>query len=59
MVTIPYVLTELSLNKNLCNPSLKFLISRPSQWILGIFFLSYYFYRLGMGYPDIFYEAFS
>ena len=58
-VTIPYLLTELSLNKNLSNPCLKFLISRSSQWLLGIFFLSYYFYRLGMGYPDIFYEAFS
>jgi len=58
-VTIPYVLTELILNKNLSNPCIKFLISRSSQWLLGIFFLSYYFYRLGMGYPDIFYEAFS
>jgi hypothetical protein len=58
-VTIPYLLTELILNKNLFNPFLKIFISRPSQWLLGIFFLSYYFYRLGMGYPDIFYEAFS
>jgi hypothetical protein len=58
-VTIPYLLTELILNKNLSNPCLKFFISRPSQWLLGISFLSYYFYRLGMGYPDIFYEAFS
>jgi hypothetical protein len=58
-VTIPYVLTELILNKKISNPLLKFFVNRPSQWILGIMFLSYYFYRLGMGYPDIFYEAFS
>lgn len=58
-VTIPYLLTELLLNKKLSSPFLKFFISRPSQCLLGIFFLSYYFYRLGMGYPDIFYEAFS
>lgn len=58
-VTIPYLLTELIFNKKLSNPFLAFLISRSSQWLLGIFFLSYYFYRLGMGYPDIFYEAFS
>jgi hypothetical protein len=58
-VTIPYILTELIFNKKLSNPFLKFLISRPSQCLLGIMFFSYYFYRLGMGYPDIFYEAFS
>jgi hypothetical protein len=58
-VTIPYLLTELIFNKKLSNPFLKFLISRPSQWLLGISFLSYYFYRLGTGYPNIFYEAFS
>jgi hypothetical protein len=58
-VTIPYVLTELILNKKFSNPLLKRFVNRPSQWLLGIFFLSYYFYRLGMGYPDIFYEAFS
>ena len=58
-VTIPYILTELILNKKMSHPLLKFWLSRPSQWILGIMFFSYYFYRLGMGYPDIFYEAFS
>jgi hypothetical protein len=58
-VTIPYVLTELILNKRFSNPLLKRFVNRSSQWLLGIFFLSYYFYRLGMGYPDIFYEAFS
>lgn len=58
-VTIPYVLTELILNKKMSNPLLKFWLSRPSQWILGILFFSYYFYRLRTGYPDIFYEAFS
>jgi hypothetical protein len=58
-VTIPYILTELILNKKFSHPLLKLFVNRPSQWILGILFLSYYFYRLGMGYPDIFYEAFS
>jgi len=58
-VTTPYVLTELILNKKFSNPLLKRFVNRPSQWLLGILFLSYYFYRLGMGYPDIFYEAFS
>ena len=58
-VTISYILTELILNKKMSHPLLKFWLSRPSQWILGIMFFSYYFYRLGMGYPDIFYEAFS
>lgn len=58
-VTIPYILTELILNKKMSHPLLKFWVSRPSRWILGMMFFSYYFYRLGMGYPDIFYEAFS
>ena len=58
-VTISYILTELILNKKMSHPLLKFLVSRPSRWILVIMFFSYYFYRLGMGYPDIFYEAFS
>ena len=58
-VTIPYILTELILNKKMSHPLLKFWVSRPSRWILGIMFFRYYFYRLGMGYPDIFYEAFS
>ena len=58
-VTIPYILTELILNKKMSHPLLKFWLSRPSQWILGMMFFGYYFYRLGMGYPDIFYEAFS
>jgi len=58
-VTILSILTELILNKKIPNPLLKLLVNRPSQWILGIMFLSYYFYRLGMGYPDIFYETFS
>lgn len=58
-VTIPYVLTELILNKKMPHPLPKFWLSRPSQWILGIMFFSYYFYRLGRGYPDIFYETFS
>jgi hypothetical protein len=58
-VTILYILTELILNKKFSNPLLKFFINGPVQWILGILFLSYYFYRLGIGYPTIFYETFS
>ena len=58
-VTIPYVLTELILNKKFSNPLLKRFVNRPSQWILGILFFSYYFYRLRMGYPAIFYETFA
>ena len=58
-VTISYILTELILNKKMSHPLLKFWLSRPNQCILGMMFFGYYFYRLGMGYPDIFYEAFS
>jgi hypothetical protein len=58
-VMIPSILTELILNRKIPNPLLKLFVNRPSQWILGTLFFSYYLYRLGMGYPDIFYETFS
>ncbi len=59
VITVFQIIRELLLNKKLSNQLIRGIIHPSNQLILGIIFLSYYFLRLSIGYPAIFYETFS